>query len=64
MSSSWEFLCHLKPGNNEPYFCIVDFNEITCQSKKWGENLRLQWQIFAFQEALTYCQLSNIPTYG
>lgn len=32
--SSWSLLKHLKPSNNEPWFCFRDFNEITCQGEK------------------------------
>lgn len=62
--NSWDLLRLLKLANDEALFCVGEFNEITCQSKKWGANPWPLWQIYTFQEALTKCQLSNISTYG
>lgn len=63
-SNSWSLLKSLKLSKDTPWFCFGDFNEILSQREKVGANWRSQRQIIAFQEALHYCFLSEIPSLG
>lgn len=46
------------------WFCLGDFNEITCQMENFRASIHPPKQIVKFQEALAHCDLSDIPYLG
>ncbi|KAL2905726.1 hypothetical protein RDABS01_004436, partial [Bienertia sinuspersici] len=51
-------------GNQGPWCCLGDFNEILYDSDKQGGNDRVQWQMTNFREAVDVCGFREIPFKG
>lgn len=49
---------------NLPWLCIGDFNEILYHSEKVGGNVRADWQMENFREAVDVCGLRDVPFSG
>ncbi|KAK6140685.1 hypothetical protein DH2020_025567 [Rehmannia glutinosa] len=47
-----------------PWVCFGDFNEVLLQSEFKGRNMRADWQIHAFREALSHCNLLDMGFSG
>ncbi|KAF5454628.1 hypothetical protein F2P56_024278 [Juglans regia] len=62
--SSWQLLKMLKPTTPIAWLCAGDFNEILHQSDKMGGANRPYKQIEDFRQAVEYCGLPAIHSYG
>ncbi|KAM7254510.1 hypothetical protein ACFE04_003890 [Oxalis oulophora] len=63
-SNSWQLLTDLKDVSDLPWLVGGDFNEVLRQSEKCGGNLRPEWQMNNFQDALDVCRLQEIHSDG
>ncbi|KAL0385614.1 UNVERIFIED_CONTAM: hypothetical protein Sradi_2955700 [Sesamum radiatum] len=54
---TWSLLSKLHSQSRRPWICIGDFNEILDNSEKEGGNLRPNWQIRDFRNALNVDEL-------
>jgi exonuclease III len=61
---AWALMKHLAGLVPIPWVCIGDFNEITIQSEKWGGRGRANSQMVAFQQALDFCDLTDLGFIG
>ncbi|XP_040996052.1 uncharacterized protein LOC121242226 [Juglans microcarpa x Juglans regia] len=61
---SWNLLKALKPGDNTPWLCFGDFNEITYQKEKVGATLRPHKQMANFKETLSSCGHYDLGYHG
>ncbi|KAF5445284.1 hypothetical protein F2P56_034346 [Juglans regia] len=62
--SSWQLLKMLKPTTSIAWLCAGDFNEILHQSEKIGGASRPYKHIEDFRQAVEYCGLHDIHSYG
>lgn len=61
---SWNLLRSLATRSSNPWVVIGDFNDLTSQNDKKGLLEHPDWCIHGFWEALSDCNLVNIPMYG
>lgn len=52
----WDVPKILKNRSLLPWICAANFNEILCQSEKWGGQPRDDKQMEAFQETIDFLQ--------
>ncbi|KAL0417103.1 UNVERIFIED_CONTAM: hypothetical protein Slati_3542200, partial [Sesamum latifolium] len=62
--STWSLLRILSKQSQRPWLCMGDLNEILSQHEKQGVNLRAHWQISAFRECLSDCNLQDLGCSG
>ncbi|KAF5458865.1 hypothetical protein F2P56_022863 [Juglans regia] len=63
-SSSWNLLKALKPTDNDPWFCVGDYNEIMHNGEKYGGRMRPNSQMEAFRLSLALKGLSDLGYIG
>ncbi|XP_030936513.1 uncharacterized protein LOC115961727 [Quercus lobata] len=61
---SWRLLEELSTRSDLPWICIGDFNEIMHEREKEGGNIRPEWQMKNFREAVNQCNLRDIGYIG
>ena len=57
-------LCVLKGQSNLPWLCARDFNEFLLKDEKIRGNVRLEWKMAQFREAIEDCNLNELPVAG
>ncbi|KAL0282257.1 UNVERIFIED_CONTAM: hypothetical protein Sangu_2959900 [Sesamum angustifolium] len=62
--ATWCLLRQLSRQSHRPWLCMGNFNEILCQEEKQGVNVRVSWQISAFRECLSDCNLHDLGCQG
>jgi hypothetical protein len=60
----WDILRHLKTMSPSAWLCLGDFNEILCESEKFGAAARPRWQMKNFSNMVDYCQLLDLGFSG
>ena len=61
---AWALLSNLADFEPRPWMCMGDFNEIMARDEKLGGNERAMWQIEAFRDALSFCELADLGCRG
>ncbi|KEH43724.1 endonuclease/exonuclease/phosphatase family protein [Medicago truncatula] len=62
--ASWDLLCHLSSQSMLPWCIFGDFNDIMDASEKRGRNIRSNWLINGFRQAVLDFGLSDVPIEG
>ncbi|KAL0361134.1 UNVERIFIED_CONTAM: hypothetical protein Sradi_3797900 [Sesamum radiatum] len=61
---TWSLLHQLSRQSCRPWLCMGDFNEILYQQEKQGVSARALWQISAFRDCLSDCNLHDLGYQG
>ncbi|RVW81652.1 Transposon TX1 uncharacterized 149 kDa protein [Vitis vinifera] len=61
---SWNLLQSLYSTSSLPWCCLGDFNDIVCNEEKRGSVPHPPWLIRGFREAISDCQLQDLPLKG
>lgn len=61
---TWSLLKALASFSPTPWVCLGDFNEILSLLEKWGGSEKSRTQMYAFQQTLEECELSDLGFVG
>jgi hypothetical protein len=60
----WDILRHLNTLSPSAWLCVGDFNEILCDSEKFGAAARPRWQMTNFRDMVDSCHLLDLGFSG
>ncbi|XP_073367809.1 uncharacterized protein [Aegilops tauschii subsp. strangulata] len=62
--NSWDLMKYLRKKSDNPWFCAGDFNEILDASEQIGGNVRDEWKMDGFRDAVEECRMDDLGYIG
>ena len=61
---TWDIMKQMKSDTDLPWVCIGDFNEVLKREEQLGPNIREEYLMAGFREAVDVCQLCDLGYIG